>query len=259
MMERLLVGCWVAWVALRTEQRGMRSRPMVVVVAVVQPVVFLVLVARTGQAEPRRATALVSAVVLTAIWTATVWTAGGVLRRERGYGTLARTVTSRYSPSVVLFGKSFGATVYSLGAILVSSAVVVALLGIEVSLPHPLWLVAALLAAVASATALGMLLACLFLVTRHGLAWSGALIYPVFIVAGLLIPASALPAWLRWVPDLVSLHWVHRFVVGTTDGPVRLGSLAVAAGLTVAYLVLAVAGLRLAVRAGRRRGSLDLV
>jgi ABC-2 type transport system permease protein len=227
------------------------------VVAVVQPIVFLTLVVGARDTNPRDASGLASAVVLTAMWSAVVWTAGGVLRRERSYGTLARSVTSPYSPSLVLFGKSLGATVYSLAAIVGSSAAVLALLGMRVSIPHPLWLIAALLVVIASGTALGMLLACLFLVTRHGLVWSGALIYPVFILAGLLIPTGLLPNWLSWVPSLVSLHWIHEFFTGMTPGSVPLGPLAIAVVLAFAYLALAVVGLRLAVRTGREKGTLE--
>ncbi|KWV31801.1 ABC transporter permease [Micromonospora rifamycinica] len=259
MNERLATAAWVVWTALRAEQQGMRTRPMVVVVSVVQPVALLAIVAGTRRLTADRASVVVSAVVLTAIWSATVWTAGGVLRRERTYGTLARSVTSQFSPSLVLFGRSLGATLSSTAGILASAAVVIVLLGLRVAVPHPLWLLVALLVVVASGTALGMLLACLFLVTRHGLAWSGALIYPVFILGGLLIPPDALPQWLRWVPTLLSLHWVHEFVVGLSSGAVRPAPLAVAVALTVVYLVAAVACLRVAVDTGRRRGSLELV
>lgn len=259
MNERLLTAAWVAWTALRAEQQGMRSRPMVVVVSVVQPVALLAIVAGTRRLTPGETSAIVSAVVLTAVWSATVWTAGGVLRRERTYGSLARSVTSQFSPSLVLFGRSLGATLYSAAGILASSAAVIVLLRLRIAVPHPLWLLVALLVVVASGTALGMLLACLFLVTRHGLAWSGALIYPVFILGGLLIPPDALPEWLRWVPTLLSLHWIHEFVVGISSGAVRATPLAVAVALTVAYLIAAVGCLRVAVDAGRRRGTLELV
>jgi ABC-2 type transport system permease protein len=257
--ERLLTAAWVVWTALRAEQQGMRTRPMVVVVSVVQPVALLAIVAGTRRMTSGETIVIVSAVVLTAMWSATVWTAGGVLRRERSYGTLARSVTSQFSPSLMLFGRSLGATLYSAAGILASSAAVILLLRLRLAVPHPVWLLVALLVVIASGTALGMLLACLFLVTRHGLAWSGALIYPVFILGGLLIPPDALPQGLRWVPSLLSLHWIHEFVVGISSGAVPATPLAVAAALTAAYLIAAIGCLRAAVDAGRRRGSLELV
>jgi ABC-2 type transport system permease protein len=258
-IDHVLTGAWVVWTALRAEQRGMRTRPMVVVVAIVQPVALLAIVAGTRDMTPAEANTIVSAVVLTAVWTATVWTAGGVLRRERTYGTLVRTVTSAYSPSLMVFGRSLGATLFSLLGILASSAAVVVWLRLPVVVPDPGWLLAGLLVVVASGTALGMLLACLFLVTRHGLAWSGALIYPVFIAGGLLVPPQMLPEWLRWIPATLSLHWIHEFIVGITSGSAPIRSLVVAIALTLGYAVAAVICLRAAVNVARRRGTLDLV
>jgi ABC-2 type transport system permease protein len=255
--QRILVGAWVIWIALRIEQRAMLSRPMVYVVAIIQPVTLLFIVAGTRQLSPERATTITSAVFLTAMWGTTVYTAGGVLRRERTQGTLARNVTSLYSPSLVVFGKSLGATIYALIGILCSCTAVIAALGLRVALPSPGWLLAALLALIASGTALGMLLACLFLVTRHGLTWSSALIYPVFILGGLLIPPERLPSALRWVPSILSLHWVQEFTVALGGGRVRADVLGIAGLLTIVYIVLAVAGLRIAVDAARRKGSLD--
>ena len=70
MTDRILTIGWVIWKALRLEQRAMRSRPMVVVVSVIQPVVFLTLVVGTRHPAPRDARELTTAVVLTAMWTA---------------------------------------------------------------------------------------------------------------------------------------------------------------------------------------------
>jgi ABC-2 type transport system permease protein len=259
MIERLYTGGWVAWMALRTEQRGMRKRPMVIVVTVLQPLVFMILTAGTHPQSPSRTTSLITAVILTAMWSATVWTAGGVLRRERTYGTLARCVTSVYPAQLVLFGKSLGASLSSIVGVVASCAVVIPLLGLPLQVASPLLLLPAAVLVVLSGTALGMLLSCLFLLTRHGLAWSGALIYPVFILGGLLIPSNLLPSWLSWMSSLLSLHWINEFVVEAS----RRGSFApvpllAALALSGVYFTTAVYGLQRTIRNARLRGTLEL-
>ncbi|MCX4722404.1 ABC transporter permease [Streptomyces sp. NPDC090052] len=250
---------WAVWTALRTEQRAMRGSPLVIIGSAVQPAVFLVVTMGTRSPAAGRATWLVSAVMLTAMWSSTVWMAGGVLRRERTYGTLARCVSGVHGPQLVLLGKSFGATLYSTAVILVSTAVTVAVLGIPVRVEHPVWVLVALLTAIASGTALGMLVSCLFLLTEHGLAWSSALMYPVFIVGGLLIPHDTLPVWLQWVSAGVSLRWIHEFLSGAASGTVDLWPLAAAIGLTVVYSAVASWSLGRSVDQARRKGTLDLV
>jgi ABC-2 type transport system permease protein len=249
---------WTTWVALRTEQRGMRGNPLIVLNAAVQPVVFLLITVGTRAPDPAAATSLVSAVMFTAVWSSTVWMAGGVLRRERNYGTLARSVTSVRPTHLLLLGKSLGSTLYTATTIVVSTTAAVLLIGVPVRVGNPFWLVVAYLAVILSGTALGMLLSCLFLVTRHGLAWSSALMYPVFILGGLLIPHDVLPRWLEWVPSLVSLRWLQEFVTGAATGTPVFTPLLIAAALTVAYFLLAVWGLNRAVDVARRKGTLDL-
>lgn len=258
-MSDLGAAPWAVWTALRTEQRSMRGSPLVVIGAAVQPVVFLVVTMGTRSPGAAGATSLVFAVMLTAMWSSTVWMAGGVLRRERTYGTLARCVSGVHGPQLVLLGKSFGATLYSTAVILLSTGVTVAALGVPIRVDHPLWVLVALATAIASGTALGMLLSCLFLLTEHGLAWSSALMYPVFIVGGLLIPHGILPFWLRWVSAGVSLRWIHQFLTGAASGTVDLTQLGVAVALTVLYGAIAAWALGRAVDQARRKGTLDLV
>lgn len=258
MRESLRSALWVVWTSLRTEQRHMRGSPLVVIGGAVQPVVFLLITSKTTDPTPDRVTWLVSAVVLTSLWSSTVWLAGGVLRRERTFGTLARCVTSVHSARLVLFGKSLGATMFCMAAILASVTVTVLALGERLRLLNPALLVVGVLVTALSGTALGMLVACLFLLTRHGLIWSSALVYPVFILGGLLIPRSALPVSLRWIPDLVSLQWIHGFFTDAAAGRASLAPLAIAAGLTVCYYVVALTSLDRAIDAARRKGSLDL-
>lgn len=258
MGEELRSKAWLVWTALRTEQRAMRGSPLVVIGAAVQPVVLLLITDRRAPHSPDRTADILFAIILTSVWSTTVWMAGGVLRRERSSGTLARCVIGRHSVRLVLLGKCLGATLLSLSAVLASVAVTAVLLGDPVHFGNPGLLVLAMVAAAVSGTGLGMLVACLFLVTRHGIVWSSALMYPVFILGGMLIPASSLPWAIRWIPDLVSLHWVHDFTVRSAAGHATASPLIAVLGLAVGYSAAALFGLAKVVDTARRKGTLDL-
>lgn len=256
-MSRLL---WMFFTALRTEQRALRHNPLLFINSAVVPVVFLLITVGMAPPTPERVMPVLWGVVLTALWGSTVWMAGGVLRRERTSGTLGRVVTGAYAPFLVLLGKSVGATLYASATIAISSATTVVILGVPTQLGQPGTVALAILVLLASASALGTLLACLFLVTRHGLEWSSALIFPVFLLGGLLIPADHLAPWLRWVPDMLSLHWAHQMLVHTADGNgLDLRALLAAAALAALYFVLAWLALRWAVTQARKVASLDFV
>jgi ABC-2 type transport system permease protein len=255
--ERLRTVAWVFFTAARTEQRTMHGNPLVLINGGFLPLALIVISLETGEPTAGRTSEIVVSVMLTALWATTIWTSGGVLRRERTYGTLARCVCGVQSPVVVLFGKSFGATLYGVGLTLATTTGAVLVLRTPVSVAHPLWTLAGLLVVVVSATALGAMLACLFLLTQNGALWSGALAYPVFVLGGLMLPPSVLPEWLRWVPQLLSLHWINDFLTGVVEGPTRLAPLAVAVLLTIAYGLVAWRTYRWSIDQARRKGSLD--
>ncbi|MFC4857314.1 ABC transporter permease [Actinophytocola glycyrrhizae] len=255
--DRLQNAVWTFFTAARTEQRSMRGNPLLLVNAGFLPVVLLVIAVETKRPAPDGAAEVVASVMLTALWGSTVWTSGGVLRRERTYGTLARCVCGVESPTLVLFGKSLGATLYGVGTILVSTIGTLLLVGLPVAVAHPFWTALGLAVVVVSATALGALLSCLFLLTRNGLIWSGALMYPVFVLGGLLIPQDVLPTWLRWVPQLLSLRWINEFLAGAAGGRLAAAPLVIAVLLTAGYGVIAWRTYRWSINKALERGSLD--
>lgn len=257
MNERVRAAAWMFVTAMRTEQRSIGRNPLLLIYSGVLPTVYLIITVETHRPDRVEAPKLVSAVVLTALWASTIWLGGGVMRRERTYGTLARCVSGVHPPFLVLVGKSLGATVYSVGVALSSATVTVLALRVPISLDSPLWIIVALAVLTISAGALGTLLACLFLVTRYALIWSGALMYPVFVLGGLLIPPGTLPHWLRWFPRILSLHWINEFLARASTGSVSLTPLGVAAALTVCYFAVAGWALRAAIRAACRKGNLD--
>ncbi|MFJ2130381.1 ABC transporter permease [Streptomyces sp. NPDC087845] len=255
--DRLHSAVWTFFIAARTEQRSMRGNPLLLVNAGFLPVVLLIIAVETQQPTADRGAEIVASVMLTALWGSTIWTSGGVLRRERTYGTLARCVCGVESPTLILFGKSLGATLYGVGTILASTVFTVLALRLPVGMAHPFWLVVGLVVVIVSATTLGALLSCLFLLTRNGLIWSGALMYPVFVLGGLLIPQDVLPVWLRWVPQLLSLRWINEFLSSAAGHGLSITPLAVAVLLTVGYGVVAGRTYRWSIDKARQRGTLD--
>jgi len=256
--ERLVDNAWVLLAAMRTQARSMRGSPAAVILGVVQPVVFLVVALKAGQhLSARASTQLVIGVGLTALWGSTIWSAGGILTADRGNGALAATVTGVRSPSLVFLGKCLGATVRSTAVVAVSTVTTVLLLGVPILVRQPGWMLAGLVVVVLSGTTLGMLLSCLFLVTRHATAWSSLLMYPVFIIGGLIIPQHLIPAQLRWLSSLISLRWAAEFLATSAFGAPSWSAFVYLAGLTSGYLVVAVITFRWLLRRARQKGNLE--
>jgi ABC-2 type transport system permease protein len=249
----------VVWASARLQLRSQRH-PTFLVLGLVQPAAFLLVAtfaSRGGSRVDLAAAALGAGLI--ALWGATIWSAGSILRAERRQGTLPALVSRPAGLGPVLLGKSLGTTLRSalvIGATVYAAAWAV---GHPIPVEHPLALAAGLAAILVSATVLGLLLSCVFVLTRAAPRISEALMYPVFIVGGMLVPIELIPGWAQPFSNLVSLYWGSRLAKeAATGAPQRLVDWAGIALTTAAYALLAYASFSRVVDRARRDGSLDL-
>ena len=237
-----------------------QQHPTNLVLGIVQPASFLLIATLAGRARGGidvDDAALGSALV--AIWGATVWSSGAILRGERWQGTLAQILARPAGLGPVLLGKTLGTTLRSAVFIAATVLVTAVALGDPVSIERPLPFLAALLAVLASALVLGVLLSTLFVLTRAAGRISEALMYPIFILGGLLVPLSLLPDWIRPLSTVVSLRWGGELLKAAAGGEPQAGTAWVLlAGTTAAYAVLARLAFRRVLDRARRDGTLDL-
>jgi ABC-2 type transport system permease protein len=250
-------GVVLAAATLPMRQQGLH--PGLIVLGMIQPAVLLVITLRvaspSGSAGANR---IVVAVILMVLWNTTIWMAGGILRSELMQGTLAATLTGAYPGYLILFGKCLGALAYAAGVIAASTLATLLLIRVPLRIENPGWMLVGALVALSSGAVLGTLLACLFIQTQYGTQLSGALMYPIYLLGGMLIPADVLPEPLRWLSSLISLRWANAFLSHAASGSVRPGELTVLVGLTLAYGVVAVWMFERVVSNARTSGRLAL-
>ncbi|MFG2616999.1 ABC transporter permease [Streptomyces sp. NPDC048507] len=264
MSERLLVAkceAWALWRAAVLQARETAQVKTALVVSVIQPVVLLVLVSEGGlRADPRRTTETVFGCMMIALWSATLWGAGTLLRREMAQGTFAALLVRPTSLLSVLLGKTLGIAALGLVRTAVATAAAVPLLGLRPALPGASTTAIVIASAVLSAAAMGLLLGCVVFLSRANLRIIEALGYPVFVLGGLVVPPEMLPSVLRWPAQAVSLRHLSDLVRDTAHGqaphPAHLVAVLL---LTTLYLTGGVWALSVVLRRGRVRGSLELV
>jgi ABC-2 type transport system permease protein len=206
------------------------------VLGILQPAVLLMItLSGSGRADPAHTGRQVVGVLLVSLWSFTVWSSAGILRQERVEGTLAPCLIGLRDARIVLIGKSAGTILMSGAMTVLTVVVVLACLGRPVQLHHPGWLAVGLVALLLSGLAAGLGLSSLFVLSRFGPEISAALMYPVFLLAGLLTPLSSLPVELRPLSWLISLRWAMQFLTGALNGTPSLAALGMVVLLTVAY------------------------
>lgn len=251
-----------SWLAVRisalAEIRAQCAGPMLFINGIIGPATYLGLGKGIATRPGLDAHLLWGALVMS-IWGATVWAAGGVLRRERSQGTLLRLVSSYTNPYLILWAKSLGAAVVT--SVLATSATLALApaLHMKVDLGNLGVVFAAIVLLIFSSSALGTLLASLLIVTRHGVEWSSFLMFPVFTLGGLLVPAAMLPGVLALVPNLLSLHFVHKMLLANSHhAPIDVGTLGMIVALTCGYLVIGYVLFHRCIQRAKKTATLEL-
>lgn len=244
-----------AVVQLRT-QRSL----VLIIIGIAQPAIFLaitLLARRTGSRVDPGALAL--GICLVGLWSATIWQTGLVLQNERAEGTLAPVLSRPVSFGAVLAGKATASTIR--GVLFVVPTVAVTMLVARTPLPvaRPGAMLLAALAVVASAVVFGLLISCLFVLTRAAYRIAEAAAYPVFILGGLVVPPELLPGWLQPVAYVVSLHWGAELLNAAAAGvPPPGNAWPMLAVTTAAYGLIAAWLFERMVNRVRRDGTLEL-
>lgn len=255
--DRLRTHLAVFWESARIQAVLTGSSPAVVVLAGVQPAALLLLTLPRDAGERDTATRVLISVLVTCLWGGLVWMAGGIIRRDLVQGTMSRSVVGVRDPRLVLIGKCAGAVVFTCGVLLVVGTAVSLLLGLRPRFADPALLMVGLVAVTVSAVTMGLLLSCVFVLTRHGVHVGNALLYPVYILGGMLIPGELIPAELRWVSWLVPLRWAKEYMVDVSLGRTPGASLWAVIALAAVHLLAGLVLFRKVVDRARHRGTLE--
>lgn len=259
-MRTFLGGLDVFFTSARMQFAAMTSFLAVALAGVIQPVAFL-LITLLPIHDPTVAqnTTVASSVLLTSFWSSTVWGAASILRIERAQGTLVKALTGVRDPRIVVLAKGLTSSVVSIVSVMVTVSVCLALLARPISIQLPLLYALGLAITALSGAAVGLLVGSVFVLTRHGAQVSSALMYPIFLLGGMMIPLSAVPSPLSWVSGLVSLRWIQEFLVSAAAGAPHFLSLTIASALTLAYGMCGFYVFKLVVIRARRDGEIDFI
>ena len=192
------------------------------------------------------------------IWSATSTTAGSAMQRERWAGTLELLVAAPTHFALVLLPVTIAMStvgLYSMAATLLFGRVA---FGIDVPLEQPVAFALALVVTVVSIGALGFLLAVSFVRYRTAWALGNMLEYPVWLVAGFLVPLALLPGWVRPISYVLAPTWGMRAIRESSTGGAPLPDVAMCFLLGSIYVALGVLITESVLRSARRSASLSL-
>jgi ABC-2 type transport system permease protein len=143
------------------------------------------------------------------LWWFAIFQGGWVITTERREGTIDYLVAAPAGFGPVVLGRI--ATMMIVGLAAFGEVWLVGLvLGIDVTVYHPLIFVVTLLLTAFAMTTTALLLANLFVLARSAATFSNSLSYPFYVLSGILVPISLLPGWLRPVSVVIFMSWSAR-------------------------------------------------
>jgi ABC-type multidrug transport system permease subunit len=192
------------------------------------------------------------------MWSLVVVAASGVLEQQRWQGTLELVVAAP-TPLTAVIGPICvaGALVgtYAIGAVLLWGAL---LFDVPVSIQHPFAFAVSIPAAALAVGMLGLIMASTFVLYRASFHLGIATQYPVWIVTGLLVPLSLLPAFVRPISWLLAPTWGFRGMQEAAIGGTPWPDIGMCFVLSAVYLSIGWTCLIAFEYVARARGSLRL-
>ncbi len=193
------------------------------------------------------------------IWSSTSTSDGSAMQRERWHGTLELLVSAPVHFATVLLPVTVAMSAMGLYSMVATLLISRFAFGVDLPFEHPFAFACALVATVVSIGAMGFLLAVSFVRYRTAWALGNLLEYPVWLIAGFLVPLELLPGWVRPLSWLLAPTWgvdaIREAASGTGSA---WPEIALAAALGGVYLVVGIAVLESVLTSARRAGSLAL-
>ena len=168
-------------------------------------IIFLGILRAAGRRD-LTAYALVAPVLIT-LWGMALEISGDIVDSDRGAGVLEGVVATPVGFPTVVSGRVLAVTLLSGVGIVETWLVARVGFGVDIVIHHPRVLVATLLATALAAAGTSVIMAGVFVLARTARTFQNSMNYPIFLLAGVIVPLSYLPAWLRPAGRLLFLSW----------------------------------------------------
>jgi ABC-2 type transport system permease protein len=234
--------------------------PFEVAIALVVPVVqatLAVYLFRSGGEQHRLLEAAVGAGVM-GVWSSVLFGSGGAIQTQRWQGTLEMIMLAPRRPALVILPITIATGVTGTYALLATLAWGRLLYGIKLEFAHPVAFVLAAIVCVIGLGMFGLLLASTFVLMRNANALANTLEYPVWLVSGMLVPITVLPAWTTPVAAILPTTWGARALREATSGGPVWPSVALCLGISLICLIVGAFALTYVERRARAAATLAL-
>ncbi len=177
------------------------------------------------------------------MWGNTLYSSGFAIEFEKWQGTLEEVMATPTSLLHIIAGKSVSNALFGLtnmGAILVIASVV---FRVPLGVANPLLFATAIVLTLLSVSALGLIFASAFVLSRYTQVFTNGLEFPIYVISGSMFPIGLLPFWVHPASYALGPTWgieAIRLAASELTVPATLWiDIAVMLAITFAYVLLA--------------------
>jgi ABC-2 type transport system permease protein len=204
------------------------------------------------------------------MWGNTIYSSGFAIEFEKWQGTLEEVIAAPSKLMHVITGRAISNALFGLTNML--AVLLIAGVGFRVPLgiANPLLFSVSLILTLLSVSALGLIFASAFVLSRSAQALTNGLETPLYIVSGSMFPIALLPFWIHpaayilgptWGVDAIRLatsadYVSQSFWVGMTPSVAMFLDLTIMMLITLAYILIAAVLFKLVEKRARITGTL---
>jgi ABC-2 type transport system permease protein len=175
------------------------------------------------------------------MWGNTLYSSGFAINFERWQGTLEEVLAAPSNLLHVIAGRSISNALFGLVNMVAILLVATLVFEVPLGVPDPGLFALALVLTLLSVSALGLLFASAFVLTRSAQVLTNGLEFPIYVVSGCMFPIALLPFWSQPVSYILGPTWgidAIRDTVGPGMFPYWM-DLGVMMVITLAYIAIA--------------------
>jgi ABC-2 type transport system permease protein len=194
------------------------------------------------------------------MWGNTLYASGFAIQLEKWQGTLEEVVAAPSNLLHVITGRSVSNALFGLTnmvAILLIAAIV---FKVQLGIANPILFATSMVLTLLSVSALGLIFASSFVLTRSAQVLTNGLEFPIYVVSGSMFPIALLPFWMHPASYILGPTWgidAIRMAAGQASASITFWlDVGVMLLITLAYVVIAAFLFKIVETKSRREGTL---
>ena len=194
------------------------------------------------------------------MWGNTLYASGFAIDFERWQGTLEEVVAAPSNLLHVITGRSVSNALFGLTNMVAILLIASLVFRVPLGLVNPVLFGLALILTLLSVSALGLVFASSFVLTRSSQVLTNGLEFPIYVVSGSMFPIALLPFWSHPASYILGPTWgIEAIRIASAEANVPIAYWTNIGGMlaiTLGYVVIAAVLFKLVETKSRRDGSL---